>query len=217
MLPSWFSSHKSWYVNCFLNNPQLRWDKETGPQTLLWYDTDSIENDVSCTIACIRYHGNVSTEPLPSNEVRGYAYRHTQWWGRFMKYAVEMGSSNMMYIPKLINIGSCFRKLTGVGYADSQAVRGLASGQSMWGLWWTKRHWGRISPSTSVSPSNHHSTNLSIIIISRGWHNRPIGGSSPSEPNWTPPPTISIKHKLKFYMDTHTVRRSHESTFIFRK
>jgi hypothetical protein len=44
----------------------------------------------------------------------------------------------------------------------------------MWGLCWTKRHWGRFSPSISVSPANHHSTNCSIIIITRGWHNRPI-------------------------------------------
>jgi hypothetical protein len=35
---------------------------------------------------------------------------------------------------------------------------------SMWGLWWTKQHWDRFSPSTSVSPANH-STNFSIIII----------------------------------------------------
>jgi hypothetical protein len=27
---------------------------------------------------------------------------------------------------------------------------------NMWGLWWTKRHWDRFSPSTSVSPANHH-------------------------------------------------------------
>jgi hypothetical protein len=47
----------------------------------------------------------------------------------------------------------------------------------MWGLWWTKRHWGRFSPSTSVSPANH-STDFSIIIITRGWQNRPIGGRS---------------------------------------
>jgi hypothetical protein len=45
-------------------------------------------------------------------------------------------------------------------------------------LWWTKRHWGRFSPSSSVSPANLHSTNLSIIIITRGWHNKPIGGRS---------------------------------------
>jgi hypothetical protein len=43
----------------------------------------------------------------------------------------------------------------------------------MWGLLWTG-----FSPSTLVSPANHHSTNFSIIIITRGWHNRPIGGRS---------------------------------------
>jgi hypothetical protein len=50
----------------------------------------------------------------------------------------------------------------------------------MWGLWWTKRHWVRFSLSTSVSPANHHSTSFSIIIITitRGCHNRPIGGRS---------------------------------------
>jgi hypothetical protein len=47
----------------------------------------------------------------------------------------------------------------------------------MWGLWWTKRQWGRFSPSASVSPANH-STNFSITIITRGWHNRPTGGCS---------------------------------------
>jgi hypothetical protein len=70
-----------------------------------------------------------------------------------------------------------------IGHAVAQAVsRWLptAAGSrpgSMWGLWWTKRHWGRFSPSTSISPAIH-STNLSIIIITRGWHNRPIGGRS---------------------------------------
>jgi hypothetical protein len=29
-----------------------------------------------------------------------------------------------------------------------------------------------------VSPANHHSTNFSIIVITRGWHNTPIGGYS---------------------------------------
>jgi hypothetical protein len=43
-------------------------------------------------------------------------------------------------------------------------------------LWWTKRRCGRFSPSTSISPANHHSTNFSIIIITRSWHSRPIGG-----------------------------------------
>jgi hypothetical protein len=48
----------------------------------------------------------------------------------------------------------------------------------MWGLWWTKWHWGRFFPRTSVSFANHHSTNFSIIIITRGWNNTPIGGRS---------------------------------------
>jgi hypothetical protein len=48
----------------------------------------------------------------------------------------------------------------------------------MWDLWWTKGYWGRFSPITSVSPANHHSTHFFIIIITRGWHNRPIGGRS---------------------------------------
>jgi hypothetical protein len=54
----------------------------------------------------------------------------------------------------------------------------FASGQGMWGLWWTKRYWGRFSPSTSVSPANLHSTNFSIIIITRRLRNRAIGGRS---------------------------------------
>jgi hypothetical protein len=44
-------------------------------------------------------------------------------------------------------------------------------------LWWRKRHWVRFSPSTSVSPANN-STNFSIIILTRDWHNRPTCGRS---------------------------------------
>jgi hypothetical protein len=42
---------------------------------------------------------------------------------------------------------------------------GSSPGQVMWDSWWTKWHWGRFSPSTSVSPANSHSTNCSIFII----------------------------------------------------
>jgi hypothetical protein len=49
---------------------------------------------------------------------------------------------------------------------------------SVWDLCWTKRHWGRFTPSTSVSHASHHSTNFAIIIITRGWHSRPICGRS---------------------------------------
>jgi hypothetical protein len=52
---------------------------------------------------------------------------------------------------------------------------------------------GRFSPSTSVSPANY-STDFSIIIITRGWHNRPLVAAVSSGP-WIPPPTIQIKKK----------------------
>jgi hypothetical protein len=67
----------------------------------------------------------------------------------------------------------------------------------MWGLWWTKRHWGRCSPSTSVSPANH-STVFSIIIITQGWHNRPLSGRSVE---WTliPPPLCKLKKIVTGY------------------
>jgi hypothetical protein len=42
---------------------------------------------------------------------------------------------------------------------------GSSPGQVMWDLWWTKRHWGRFSPSTSVFPTNYNSTECSTLII----------------------------------------------------
>jgi hypothetical protein len=44
-------------------------------------------------------------------------------------------------------------------------TRGIFGGQS-----------GRLSPSTSVYPANHHSTKFSILIFIRGMYNGPIGG-----------------------------------------
>jgi hypothetical protein len=32
---------------------------------------------------------------------------------------------------------------------------GSSPGQFLWVLWWTERHWGRLFPSTSVSPVTH--------------------------------------------------------------
>jgi hypothetical protein len=60
---------------------------------------------------------------------------------------------------------------------------------SMWGFRWTKWHWGRFSPSTLVSSANH-SIDFSIIIITRGWHNRPTGGLSAE---WTQLDSSNLK------------------------
>jgi hypothetical protein len=66
----------------------------------------------------------------------------------------------------------------------------------MWDLCWANWHWGRFSPGTSVSPTNHHSTKFSILSITWGRYNRPIGGR---RVEWTqldstpPPPIFELK------------------------
>jgi hypothetical protein len=43
--------------------------------------------------------------------IGGYTYRHIDQWEGFMKYAVEMGSDAMIYIPSIIKTGSGIQKL----------------------------------------------------------------------------------------------------------
>jgi hypothetical protein len=75
---------------------------------------------------CIRYRGNVSTEPLPSYDrgiftepnrylatIGEYTYRHTGLWERFFSKAVEMGSGAVIYVPSFIMSGSGIQKLMG--------------------------------------------------------------------------------------------------------
>jgi hypothetical protein len=61
-------------------------------------DTDRKEDDASNNSSMC---GNVFMEPLPSNDSRGYTYRHTKLVEEFMKYAVEMGSGEVIYITNL--------------------------------------------------------------------------------------------------------------------
>jgi hypothetical protein len=81
----------------------------------------------------------------------------------------------------------------------------------VWCLWWTKRHWGRFSPSTSVSPANH-STIFAIIIIIRGWHNSPVGGCSAE---WTQ--LDSTPHYIKIVKVTVKNVRSVSRSIICRQ
>jgi hypothetical protein len=55
---------------------------------------------------CIRCCSNVFTVPLPSN-----THTNTEWWEEFMKYAFEMASGAIIYIPSFIKIGSSIGKL----------------------------------------------------------------------------------------------------------
>jgi uncharacterized RmlC-like cupin family protein len=53
------------------------------------------------------------TEPLPTNEkgIHIQMHRCTDWWDGFMKYAAEMGSGAMIYIPSFIMTGEGIQKL----------------------------------------------------------------------------------------------------------
>jgi hypothetical protein len=61
----------------------------------------------------------ICTEPLPSYE-RGYTYRHTALWDGFMKYAAEMASSAIIYIPGFVKIASPIQMLI---HTDTQTAR----------------------------------------------------------------------------------------------
>jgi hypothetical protein len=65
-------------------------------------------------------------------------------------------------------------------------------------LWWTKRHWSRFSPRISLSPANH-STNFSVIILNRGWHNRFIRGRSAEWTQLDLTPLYQFKEILTTY------------------
>jgi hypothetical protein len=58
---------------------------------------------------------------------------------------------------------------------------------------------GRFSPSTSVSPAHHHSTNFSIIIITLGWHNRPNSGRSAEWTQLDSNPHTNLKNTLSIF------------------
>jgi hypothetical protein len=67
---------------------------------------------------CVRYRGNIFTEPLPSND-RGYftatndkriQIQTHRLVGGICKYADEMGSGAMMYIPNFIKTGPVIQK-----------------------------------------------------------------------------------------------------------
>jgi hypothetical protein len=66
---------------------------------------------------------------------------------------------------------------------------------------------GQVFSSTSVIPANHHSTNFSIIILTRGWHNTPIGGSSAE---WTQLDSTPHHTNLIFYITKDLKQVSHK-------
>jgi hypothetical protein len=52
----------------------------------------------------------------------GYTYVHTDYWEGFMKYAVEIDSGVMLYIPYFIEINSSIKKLMGGANTDTDSM-----------------------------------------------------------------------------------------------
>jgi hypothetical protein len=83
---------------------------------------DRIENDSSNSYSIVAWIVIAAVTFSPSRflaTIGRYTYRHTDLWEGFMKYAVEMSSGVMIYIPSFIKIGSDILKLIG-GYTDTQ-------------------------------------------------------------------------------------------------
>jgi hypothetical protein len=60
---------------------------------------------------------------------------------------------------------------------------GFAPGSGQVGFVVDKWHWGRFSPSTSVSPANLHSVKFFSLTITRGRYNKPEVADVPSGPS----------------------------------
>jgi hypothetical protein len=99
-----------------------------------------------------------------------------------------------------VGIRSC-RSSSGQSLASHRGGPGSHPG-SMWGLWWTKRHWGRFSPSTSVSPAINPPISPSLDSSGAGTISLWVA-AVPSGPNWTPPPpTRPIKNNNSVGIET---------------
>jgi hypothetical protein len=107
-------------------------------------------------------------------------------------YGMMFGRGNRSTRRKPAPVPLCPPQIPHVCPDANPGRRGGKIATNRLSLWWTKRHWGRFFPSTSVSPANHSTDFSIIIIITRGWYNRPLSGRSVV---WTliPPPTMQIK------------------------
>jgi hypothetical protein len=63
-------------------------------------------------VACVIVAEVTFLPSISLQTIGRYTYRHRDSWDGFMKYAVEMGSGGMIYVPSFIKIGSGIQKLT---------------------------------------------------------------------------------------------------------
>jgi hypothetical protein len=87
--------------------------------------------------------------------------------------ALDPYSGSVRFESQTVHRLSCHRFLVtvirkAVSYSSgglSPASRVRTQVRSCGILWWTKWHWGRFSPSTSVSPADSRSTDCSTFIM----------------------------------------------------
>jgi hypothetical protein len=74
-------------------------------------------------LRCHDVHTQFRKDWLRHWDANGWTHRHTDWWERFMRHAVEMGSGALMYIPSFIKIGWGIHKLMG-GHTQTHRLMG---------------------------------------------------------------------------------------------
>jgi hypothetical protein len=124
------------------------------PQSLLLYDTDGIENEVSSSsvVAHIRCRGNVFIGPLPNNDRR--IQIHTDWSRDFWNKPLRLTQVPRYVHQIFLEIGSGIQMLIGEEYTDSKISFFLVS-------------WGGVR----LSPLGTSATNWPIVpaLDNRWW------------------------------------------------
>jgi hypothetical protein len=82
-------------------------------------------------------------------------------------------------------------------FKDHRGGLGSSPGQVVWDLWWTKWHWGRFYPSTSVSPASssfYQQLHIHHLSFGAGTIGQ-ILADVPSGLSFTPPQETKKKKK----------------------
>jgi hypothetical protein len=89
------------------------WEELISHLLFLWHGQHRkrrVQQFLYCCV-CIRCRCNPFTSRCIAT-IEGYTYWLTDWWDGFTKYAFEIGSGAMIYIPSLIKIRHGVQKLT---------------------------------------------------------------------------------------------------------
>jgi hypothetical protein len=141
----------------------------------------------------------------------------------------EQASYNFVSIFSLLWLSICIVHLTiRLVPAFPQRRPRSIPGVVTWDLWWTKRHWGRFSPSTSVSPANRSTDCFTLIIIhhqgqvqrAKWWPTHQVDSVSPHQTklktNTHETWGHAVAKRLRHYATNRKVGRSIPDEVIFK-